>query len=66
MCAGRHLHGFHGESGTPAKVLVLDAPAASEGFFRDLDREIRDLPQDLPKVPGIAARHRLRFLTDAE
>lgn len=59
------VHGFQGDSDTPAKVLVFDAPAAAEGFFRELDREVRVLPDDLPKVPGIAARHGLRFLGDA-
>ncbi|MCO5099498.1 MAG: cupin domain-containing protein [Burkholderiaceae bacterium] len=56
------VHGFQGASKTPARVLVFDAPAAAEGFFRDIDREVRELPRDLGKVPEIAARHRMRFL----
>ncbi len=56
------VHGFRGASATPARVLVFDAPAAAEGFFRDVDREVRELPRDLAKVPEIAARHRMRFL----
>lgn len=56
------VHSFKGASADqPARVLVLDAPAAAEGFFRDVDREVRQLPQDLPKVPGIGLRHKLRF-----
>lgn len=56
------VHGFQGASTKPARVLVFDAPAAAEGFFRDVDREVRELPRDLAKVPEIAARHRMRFL----
>lgn len=56
------VHGFQGASTKPACVLVFDAPAAAEGFFRDVDREVHELPRDLAKVPEIAARHRMRFL----
>jgi hypothetical protein len=40
---------------------VLDVPAASEPFFRDVDREIRSMPEDLAKLPEIGLRHQLRF-----
>lgn len=56
------VHGFQGASAKPARVLVFDASAAAEGFFRDVDREVRELPRDLAKVPEIAERHRMRFL----
>ncbi len=59
------VHGFQGASDPPARVLVFDAPAAAEGFFRDVDREVREMPRDLAKVPEIAARHRMRFLPEA-
>jgi quercetin dioxygenase-like cupin family protein len=55
------VHAFHGASDEPARLLVFDAPAAAEGFFRDAAAEVRELPQDLHKVPEIGARHRLRF-----
>lgn len=58
------VHGFQGASDTPARMLVFDAPAAAEGFFREVDREVRQMPRDLAKVPEIAARHRMRFLPD--
>ena len=59
---GGTVHGFKGASSSPARVLIFDAPAHSEAFFRDVDREVRELPHDLPKVPAIGARHQLRFL----
>jgi len=55
-------HGLQGASDEPAHVLFFDAPAAAEGFFREVEREVKQLPQDLPKVPRIGERHRIHFL----
>ena len=55
------LHGFQGASDKPARVLILDVPAHTEGFFKDCDREVRSLPADLRKVPEIGLRHQIRF-----
>jgi quercetin dioxygenase-like cupin family protein len=54
-------HGFQGASDTPARVLVFDAPATVEQFFRDVDREVVSLPDDLAKVPELGARYGMRF-----
>lgn len=59
---GGVVHGFKGASRAPARLLVFDAPAHAEGFFRDVHNEVKDLPRDLAKVPGIGERHKLRFL----
>jgi quercetin dioxygenase-like cupin family protein len=58
---GGTLHGFAGASEEPARVLIFDAPSTAEGFFRDAAREVRELPGDLGKVPGIGARHGIAF-----
>src|SRR5579864_1831608 len=36
------LHGFSGASESPARMLIFDAPAHSEGFFRDAAREVKE------------------------
>ncbi|HEX2199590.1 MAG TPA: cupin domain-containing protein [Burkholderiales bacterium] len=59
---GGTLHAFQGVSTQPARMLVFDAPAAAEGFFRDVHREVSQMPRDLPKVAEIGARHKLRFM----
>jgi quercetin dioxygenase-like cupin family protein len=56
------VHAFQGAGEQPARVLIFDAPAAAEGFFRDAAAEVREMPQDLRKVPAIGQRHRIRFL----
>ncbi len=59
---GGVLHGFQGMSEQPARLLIFDAPAAAEAFFRDVEREVRELPADLAKVPAIGDRHDLHFV----
>jgi quercetin dioxygenase-like cupin family protein len=54
-------HGFRGASDVVARVLIFDAPAASEAFFRETAREVREMPRDLAKVPEIGARHGVHF-----
>jgi quercetin dioxygenase-like cupin family protein len=57
------VHGFQGASDDePARVLVFDAPAAAEAFFRDAAAEVRELPRDLGRVPDIGSRHGIRFV----
>jgi quercetin dioxygenase-like cupin family protein len=58
---GGTLHGFQGLSDQPARVLILDVPGHAEAFFREVEREVKDLPGDLPKVPAIGDRHQIRF-----
>lgn len=55
------LHAFRGASERPARMLIFDAPAHAEAFFREVESEIAELPRDLFKVPGIGERHRIRF-----
>src|SRR5262245_5846649 len=40
------VHAFRGASEQPCRVLIFDAPAHTEGFFRDTEREVRNMPVD--------------------
>jgi quercetin dioxygenase-like cupin family protein len=55
-------HAFQGASEEPARVLIFDAPAHAESFFREVDREVKEMPRDLAKVPEIGQRHQIRFV----
>ncbi len=59
---GGTVHGFTGASEAPARMLVFDSPAHSEAFFRELDSEVKLMPDDLAKVPAIGRRHKLTFV----
>jgi quercetin dioxygenase-like cupin family protein len=59
---GGTVHAFHGASDEPARMLIFDAPAHAEMFFKEMEREIRVLPDDLVKMPGIGDRHQVTFL----
>jgi quercetin dioxygenase-like cupin family protein len=62
---GGVLHGFKGASAQPARVLIVDAPAHAGAFFKRVDREVRDLPRDLPKVLEIGRDAGIHFLPPA-
>ena len=59
---GGTAHAFKGVSEQPARMLIFDAPAHAESFFRELEREVKEMPRDLAKVPAIGDRHQVRFL----
>jgi len=62
---GGVAHGFRGVSQRPARVLIFDAPAHAAAFFKRVDREVKDLPRDLPKVLEIGEDTGIRFLRPA-
>lgn len=56
------VHGFRGASQTPARLLIFDAPAHAGTFFKRVDREVNNLPADLPKVLRIGEDTGIHFL----
>ena len=56
------VHGFKGASSTPARVLIFAAPAHASDFFEEVNDEVRNVPDDLGKVPGIGERHGIHFM----
>lgn len=56
------VHGFKGASVSPSKVLIFAAPAHGSDFFRELNSEIRRLPDDAAKIPEIGSRHGIEFM----
>lgn len=58
---GGTVHGFQGASKQPARVIIFDAPAHTEAFFREVDREVKEMPRDLPKALAIGQRHEIHF-----
>ena len=56
------VHAFKGASQAPAHVLIFAAPAHSSAFFKDVNREVVRIPDDLAKVPAIGKRHGIDFM----
>ena len=56
------VHAFKGASPSPARVLIFAVPAHSSAFFKDVNREVRNVPDDLAKVPAIGRRHGIEFM----
>jgi quercetin dioxygenase-like cupin family protein len=58
---GGTVHAFEGRSAQPARVLIFDAPAHAESFFRDVDAQVGEMPRDLGKMLAIGERHQVEF-----
>ena len=56
------VHAFKGASESPTHVLIFAVPAHSSAFFKDVNREVRVLPEDLSKLPAIGRRHGIEFM----
>jgi quercetin dioxygenase-like cupin family protein len=56
------VHAFKGASPSPARVLIFAVPAHSSAFFKDVNREVRTVPEDLAKMPAIGQRHGIEFM----
>ena len=56
------VHGFKGASDSPARVLIFAAPAHGSEFFKELNEEIRNLPEEGSKIPEIGERHGIHFM----
>lgn len=56
------VHGFKGASEAPAHVLIFAAPAHGSEFFKELNDEVRRVPEDLSKIPQIGQRHGIEFM----
>ena len=59
------IHSFKGASPSPAHVLIFAAPAHASEFFEEVSSEVRDLPDDLRKIPEIGLRHGIEFMSAA-
>lgn len=60
------VHAFKGGSQTPAQVLIFASPAHSSDFFKELNSEVRTIPDDLAKIPEIGRRHGIEFTQTAQ
>jgi glyoxylate utilization-related uncharacterized protein len=56
------VHAFKGASPAGARVLIFAAPGHSSEFFEDLNSEVRNIPEDLHKIPAIGKRHSIEMM----
>ena len=54
-------HAFRGVAGR-SRLLILDVPAHAGKFFKEVDREVTELPGQLATVVAIGARNGIRFV----
>jgi quercetin dioxygenase-like cupin family protein len=56
------VHGFKGASTAAARVLIFASPAHGSEFFKELNDQVRSLPEDGAKIPEIGERHGIHFM----
>jgi hypothetical protein len=42
-------------------MMIFDAPAHAESFFKRVDKEVTEIPRDLAKLPEIGSHYGLTF-----
>jgi len=47
------------------RVLIFDVPAHAGNFFKRVDREVNELPRELPKVLSLGRETGIHFLEPA-
>lgn len=62
---GGTVHAFRGASDEPARMLIFDAPAHAEAFFKDIARAALVMPRDAARLPAIGAAHGIDFIAPA-
>ncbi len=55
-------HRFDNVTNLPARALAVVTPGRGARFFDDIDRARPRLPQELPKLAAIVARHDIEFV----
>lgn len=56
------VHGYKNTSGAEVRYLTWTHPAGIEHFYSDLDAEVKVMPDDFAKIPGIAERHEIELM----
>jgi quercetin dioxygenase-like cupin family protein len=60
------VHGYQNLSSEPAKYLTWTHPAGIEHFYKEIDENIKRLPEDLEKIVPIAEKHKIEIMLPAE
>lgn len=57
-----HRHDWDEAYYVTERALIFAVPAHSSEFFKEVNREVHRIPEDLAKVPAIGGRHGIEFL----
>lgn len=55
------VHGYRNDSSRPCRFLAWTVGGPIDRFFIEMSENVREIPQDLPKMPDILARYRIRM-----
>lgn len=61
----RTIHAYRNDSIAVARFLVWTVGGSVDEFFRELDRNVRRMPEDLPALQRAMQRHGIALVGDA-
>lgn len=59
------IHGYRNDSDRPIRFLAWSVGGAIDEFFTEMSEEIREMPDDLPKMPAILAKYGVQMVQPA-
>lgn len=55
------MHGYRNDGPNTCRVLVMTAGGPLDSFFIEMGDNIKNIPEDLPKMPDILAKYRIEM-----
>jgi quercetin dioxygenase-like cupin family protein len=55
------MHGYRNDGQSTCRVLVMTAGGPLDSFFIEMSDNIKNIPEDLPKMPDILAKYRIEM-----
>lgn len=59
------IHGYRNASSLPCRFLAWTVGGAIDRFFVEMGETIREMPEDLPKMPAILEKYGIRMVSPA-
>ncbi len=56
------IHGYRNDTDQPVRFLAWSIGGAIDQFFTEMSEQIREIPNDLPKMPTILAKYGIQMV----
>ncbi len=61
LIPANRVHAFKGVSQEEGLMIAFESPGNSHLFFQEINDTVKNIPEDLSKMPGIGQRHQVSF-----
>lgn len=59
------IHGYRNDTHQPVRFLAWSVGGAIDEFFTEMSEQIREMPNDLPKMPAILEKYGIQMVQPA-